>query len=314
MKKIKTLFKKNFLNFKNNLNIWDYNRMCIKQIKNDIISHLLKYFSIINAFSILCLLLIIFLFQLDNLILAEGVLRPTIKETEVIALFSGYITDVCYKNAQLVEENQLLFSQDCSFEKKLLNNYLIQRELYDKYVISCNEILNLINQTTIYTCNFDKKFMKNNADYASFIKQYKTYKNEMEAKEKYFERQRELYPLIISKQELDNIENDFINSKLSFSNWIENQKIEKLEKYATYIEKLRNIELAIFQVQNEIENSSIRATQSGIINEIKKINIGEYINTDTVILKIFPVDSELKAIIKVLNSNISKIKLGQKFL
>ena len=276
-------------------------------------SLLKKYYLLcINTF--LILLLSVFFCHLDETITAEGQIRPQMQEVTIKSLFSGNITEIFYKNTQFINKSDLLFVQNCSYEKDYLENQKKLEHIYSNYVLYYKQLGTLLDSVTIDCCEFDENLTKSNSVYSAFVNQYKNYQNELLAKQKYYERQTQLYPVIISKQELENAENDYIQQKFTFSNWIENQKIENLENLSTYSQKLEECKLGIFQISKTIEKAAIKANQSGYINEKVKLNIGDYLNEGTEILTIIPDNQNLKAVINVSNSNISKIKLGQEVL
>lgn len=307
------LFKTSFLRSKEyNL----YLNMVMEIDRISFITHpkLFTRFLILSISSFFIILLSFFLCYLDEFIVVEGVLRPSLEGSEIVSLYTGTIKKVYYKNAQFVNKGDLLFEQDCAYEQELLKNFLSLKKLYKKHALSLYETLNLVSETTIGMCPYTESFIKRNAEYSSFVNQYMSYKKEVDAKKVYFERQSALFPMSISKQELENAEKDFSQNELSFSTWIENQKIEILEKYSNYSERLQNVEMEILKTKKIIESASVKAKSPGIINEIKRISPGDFLNSETEILKITPNNSSLKALITIPNTKISKIKIQQKVL
>ena len=274
-------------------------------------THLQKNFGLLICFTMLIFLVCVFFCYLNEHVIAEGIIRPLQTETNVKAQFSGTVTEVFYNNSQFVNKDDILFMQDCTYEKESLQNLINLQSLYEKNANSYKNLQKLLDSTNLECCYFDEDFAKEDSLYSSFVNQYQRYKNETEAKKKYFERQLAVYPGNISKQELENSENSFLQSKLNFSSWIENQKIENLEQYSQCSQKCEECRLQIFQVQKKIENATVKAKQSGFVNEITKISKGEYINAETQILTLIPEKPELKCVINVSNSGISKIKIGQ---
>ena len=114
--------------------------------------------------------------------------------------------------------------------------------------------------------------------------------------------------------ELENIEFDLLQSKLSFSSWLEDQKIKVFEEMNSYSQLLEECQLNIFQAQKAINNATTKTTISGYINEITKISPGDYVTEGEIILSVIPNNSNLKCILNVSNSHISKIKIGQSVL
>lgn len=272
-----------------------------------------KYLLFIKITFVLLVAAIIFC-HLDETVTAEGTIRPQAAETYVKVLFSGKVKNIYYKNTQFVKKNDVLLIQDCKYENDYLKNCLELEKLYEKNIETYGQLQILLNSTTIEDCIYDVEIANINSVYSSFINQFKNYQSELALKQKYYERQSLLYPAIISKQELENIENDYLQKKLNFNSWIDNKKIETFETISENTQKLEECQLNIFLTKKTIENAVIKANQSGYINEIHKINIDDYISEGTEILTIIPDNQKLKAIINISNSSISKIKVGQDVL
>ncbi len=273
-----------------------------------------KKYYLLTFIIILIFLLSIFFCHLDETVNAEGQIRPQVHEMSVMSHFSGEITHIFYKNAQYVTKDDILFLQDCSYEKEYLINQKSLENLYENYLFLYKELNQLLETVTVESCSVKEENIKTNFAYSAFVSQYNNYQNELLAKKKYYERLILLCPAMISVQELENAENDYIQQKLFFSNWIENQKIENFENLAIYSQKIEECRLNILQAEKTIENASVKANCSGYVNEKVKLNIRDFIKEGTEVLTIIPDNQNLKAIINVNNSKISKIKLGQEVL
>ena len=177
---------------------------------------LFKKFLILSISSFFVILVAIFLCHLDEFVIAEGVIRPVLEEAEVVSLYTGVIKNVYYKNTQFVNKGDLLFEQDCIYEQEVLKNFLALKKIYEQYVSSLYETLDLVNKSTIEICPYTEILIKKNAEYSAFVKKFMSYKKELEAKQIYFERQSLLFPMVISKQELENAEKDFLQEELFF--------------------------------------------------------------------------------------------------
>lgn len=277
-------------------------------------SQYLKVYSILVISAFFLLFLSFFLCQLDEVVISEGILRPSEDASNIKTLFEGTVIRVYYKNGQYVKKGDILFELDCSYEEEELKNSVKLETIYKTKINLLDELQSLILRTNIDRCPYEEICIIENLEYSSFVSQFKSYQNELDGKRIYYQRQKELFPIEISKQELENIENDYLQTKLAFINWIESKKIEILEKHSDYTQQLKMIELEIIKFQKAIENAFVRANRNGFINEIHKVNTGDYLNLDTCVLSIIPESSEMKAIINISNSNISKIQKNQTVL
>ena len=233
----------------------------------------------------------------------------------LVRAYTGAMQEALKEISEVIKDTGLEVRLQTTYQDlEKMKYYLELRSLYKKNISQLTELDDILEATNIEKTIDNESILSSNNEYYSFISQYKSYRNELESKQKYYERQVVLYPSVLSKQEIENIENDYIQTKLNFINWIEEKKIETVEKKMDYSQKLNNIEIEIQQTQLKIDNSSIKAKKSGYVNVINKISVGDYVSSDTLLLSIIPVDTELKAIVNVSNSNISKIKIGQNVL
>lgn len=272
---------------------------------------LLKKYELMMCFTIFIFLLCLFFCYLDENVIAEGIIRPSETETNIRTRFSGIVTEVYYKNSQYVHDGYILFTQDCTYEEKKLQNLIDLQSLYKKKANSYEKLQELLESINIENLNYDEKLQEDDSVYSSFVNQYKSYKIDLESKKKYYERQLAIYPDCISKQALENSENSFIQCKFNFSSWIEKQKIEAFELYLQYSQKYEECNMQIIQMKKTIENATVKAIQSGFVCEITKISKGEYVAAETPILTIIPEKQGLKCVINISSSSISKIKIGQ---
>lgn len=181
--------------------------MILQEYEN-LSSPLLKKYFILSIIGLFCLLIIVFTCHLDETITADGIIRTNSIEASVQTLFSGKVDNIFYENTQIVQKGQVLFTQNCKYEKEYLKNLRNIENLYDQNISSLKQLEKLLNNTTIIKCIFDPEIMKTNSIYSSFVNQYRNLQNELNAKENYYERQKLLYPSVISQQDFENIENE----------------------------------------------------------------------------------------------------------
>ena len=91
---------------------------------------LLEKYLILLVIVISLFLPCLFFCHLDEIVIVSGEIRPETSEASIIPLFSGAVTNVNYKNSQLVKAGELLFELDSSYEKQELLNLEKLKELY----------------------------------------------------------------------------------------------------------------------------------------------------------------------------------------
>lgn len=273
--------------------------------------NLLKKYLLLLAINIFLFLPCLFFCHLDEIVTVSGEIRPEKSVTSVVTLFSGTVTNVVYKKSNFVNTGDLLFELDSSYEKQELVNLGELKKLYQKEENELSNLLNLIDKTGIEGLPTPSNQKITDSKSIAFLSEYKKYENETKLAEKNYERQKNLFPSTISKTELEEYENSYLQAKYTFLSWLENQKIQSREDYTEIIENLQNCQIQIMQINKEISNSKVYAMATGYINEINKIKIGDYINAGTQILTIIPESENLRCIASVSASNISKVQIGQ---
>lgn len=286
----------------------------MQQVKDFSSSKLFKYYCNLLCITTILFLPCLFFLHLDEIVTATGEIRPEKKEVSVKTLFSGFVTNVSFNNAQYINKGDFLFEFDAIYEKKELENLEKLKDLYEIEENELSDLLNLIEQTNIKSLPIDADSKFNNTKCLTFISLYKGYKKTIEFTENNYIRQKVLYPISISKSELEEYENSFLQANYSFSSWFGNQKILAKEEFSEITEKLQNIQEQIIQLNKEIENSQVYAPISGYINELSKIRRGDYLYAGTDILTIIPPTDNLKCIANISSSNISKVKIGQEVI
>lgn len=287
-------------------------RNCKKQIF--IKPSFLQKYIIFLLIDLFILIFIIFFCKLDEIVYVEGQIRPVAEEIYIYSLYSGTVKDKYYENAQYVNQGDVLIVQDSSYDEENLKNLLELKKMYEVSTNNYEDLLTILNKTTIFRCELNERKFSNNILCASFFSQYKNYSSILEHKRKKLERNKKIYPSMISAEELENIENELLQVEYSFSTWLEEQKISALESYSEYMHKKDSCELEILKTSQLIANSTVIAKKSGFINETIKIYKGDYLDAGEKILAIIPDGDELKAVLPVNNYNISKIKIGQDVL
>ena len=107
------------------------------------------------------------------------------------------------------------------------------------------------------------------------------------------------------------LENQYMQTKLTYETWLNNQKIQTKEKIKSLETAEKNINNRITELERTIRNSTIYSPISGRISEITELNIGDYLLAGEEILRIVPQNEEkLKADIYIDPSYVARVKVG----
>lgn len=148
----------------------------------------------------------------------------------------------------------------------------------------------------------------------SFANQIKKLKFEMETYKFQYEAATKLFPQTISKIELKEAENKYNNAKIEFENFFS----DNLVKYSEELEYNKSV---ILEIQSNIERLNLqmnqtvlKATCDGYIEELQIINIGESIIGESKIARIIPKNNgKLNVYIKVDVQDVAELHVDDEF-
>ena len=161
-------------------------------------SRLKKRFEVYLSFLFFIVFIFLFFLNLDEIVVVEGEIRPQFSEVTVKCLFSGIVSDVFYKNADFVNEGDILLKIDSTYEKEYMKNLLEIRNFYEKEIKSVQEILLLLNTVSTENIHYDEYLCSTNTKYSFLVAEYQKYKDDYELKRRIFEREQISYPFSLS--------------------------------------------------------------------------------------------------------------------
>ena len=261
----------------------------------------------------LCIFIMGFLFwasfaPLDDVIKSTVILRPTSTISSVKCITNGQLYSKNFKNDDLVEKGEPLFSLDTTvFESEL--------QVYNQEL---DKVLNeqLINETLLQTIMTEK--IQSSEDFSDIYVLAKSYLTELkryettilEAKLK-LNREKEKPDSLRVPQNITDLENQLYQNELLFETWKNNQKIICLDSQKSLQSTKNSIESHITEIERLIKNATIYAPISGRVSEVTELNVGDYLLAGVEILRIIPQDDKkLKAEIYIDPSLIARVKKG----
>lgn len=246
--------------------------------------------------------------QMDDVIKANVLLRPSSAVSTVKCVTSGQVYLKNFENDDLVQEGDFLFALDTTANMLELETYKeeLKKNANDIYV---NSVLSDTIKNGVLP-----DILKNSDAYVKaniYLTEYNRYETSISDIENKLEREKNKPDSMIVPQNIVDLENQLNQNILLFENWKNSQKMNTIETKKTLQTQKNTIESHISELERFIKNSTIYAPISGRIAENTKINIGDYILAGEEILRIVPQnDKNIKADIYVDPSYIARVKIG----
>lgn len=190
-------------------------------------------------------------------------------------------------------------------------------KIWSGYLIIVSPTPDFVVQKDISIIDFLNDYENQNSSkiyIQSFANQIKKLKFEMETYKFQYEAATKLFPQTISKIELKEAENKYNNAKIEFENFFS----DNLVKYSEELEYNKSV---ILEIQSNIERLNLqmnqtvlKATCDGYIEELQIINIGESIIGESKIARIIPENNgKLNVYIKVDVQDVAELHVDDEF-
>lgn len=245
---------------------------------------------------------------LNEVVKGQVFFRPITNISVVKCISNGELHEKHYKNNIEVDKGDLLFSLDTSVQEAELESCRKQYEKSVEDLLILSDLLYTINHSSVPGISKDSEGYIRCLTYITEYNRFKTIIND--CSEKLLREENKPKSLKIPNAILD-LKNLLQQQEMSFANWQNQEKFNALEQEKSLNINQKNLKSRITELEREIKNSVIYAPVHGIVYEITKKNIGDFIMAGEDIIKIVPVESKkMKAEIYIEPMYIPKIKKG----
>ena len=218
----------------------------------------------------------------DVIIKSEAQIRPSEDLVYIIPITSGIVKEKIFKNGQKVSRGQTLYVLDNAYIDRDLETQFKRLSEYNEYVKKDYMILEFLK-------NFETKKLKSNELYINSLENHiKKLKFEMEICRLQYEAAKELFPESISKMELNQAENKYKSSKIEYENFFSDNLVKYSEELEYNKSVVSEIESNIEKLNLQKNQTVLKSTCDGYIEELQIINIGESIIAESKIARIVP--------------------------
>ena len=264
-------------------------------------------------FSILVFCVIFIIFgKTDDVVRAQGIVRPEKNVSTVKNIISGNIEDIFYKPGQYVFAGEKLLCIDgrkMYAQKEVLiseqNDLKIKKIGIEEIIFSFENGLSFVKT----------KNPSISARYAAFIAEKNLLIAIAERCKKMCEQEKLLPESLTTKSSIETLEYEYKNSVLELDNCNTSFLSSIKAEYENILLSLKECEQNIVQLSTELENLVLLSPIDGFVQEISSLNKGDYIFLDQKVLNIVPNDSiSCRVELQIPADRIGKIKEGQKVL
>ena len=192
-------------------------------------------FIVTVCFAILAVIVWALIAPMDDVVKASVLLRPSQAVSSVRCVNSGELASKNFDNDDIVNEGDLLFSLDTSALKTELDSYrLAQKKNIENLHVYKTLAITITNGKVGVTEEDTDAFLKSN----SYLLEKSRYEAVLEDARVKYEREKDAPSALRIPQNITDLENQYIQTKLSYETWLSNQNIQTNEKLSSLAERL----------------------------------------------------------------------------
>jgi membrane fusion protein, peptide pheromone/bacteriocin exporter len=246
----------------------------------------------------------------DIVVKTNAVLRPVEDVSSITNAVSGILQTKNFKNGQTVHAGDMLFVIDTSALETDRANTLIQQQRNQEKI----QTLALLDRAVS-----DGKLTVKDRNSEAYIRGtvYFTEKRKLELDfsraQKNYDREAELPKSMTSPQKLDELQNARDQAGNSLEQFVGEERLSLLTEKKTLLQEKETLETRLSELDQQLSNSKAVSPIAGVVEELVKLNPGDYLTAGQNVARVVPVNSgNLKAELALDARDIAKIKLGQK--
>ncbi len=298
-----------------------YPEEAASEFREVLLSHEPRFFHSvlwITLFIFVSLAVFVVFGKIDEVVRAEGIVRPESNVSSVKNIISGEIKEVFYENGKFVGKGDRLLSlkdDSVAAEKKAV---LAQLGEISERLESVSLIVSLFSDSVFLEIpeNILSRLRANPsgfARYKAFVSEFKVLDARAERMQFLYEEESSLPSSITS---LSAIRERKYNAEMA--------RLEKQEFVSSFFSELKqeenelsvsreNLVQQLNKIELSLENLVLVSPMSGYVQEVSSLNSGDYIFSDQKILNIVPVfDSSCRIELHIPSSRVGKLEKGQK--
>jgi adhesin transport system membrane fusion protein len=248
--------------------------------------------------------------RIDDVVKAQAIIRPVGTVSSLRCLVSGEVEKKLYTQDMYVSAGDVLLQVDIRSERIELENSIVYKKQLENELKETTDLLATIEQSNnIVRDVYDHSWVRS----AVYMSEYEQRQKQISQATIKLERERAMPDTMKASQKILDYETELQQLLLSFDTWRNTQIIQTSESIKTLQQNRQTFERRIAELERSIKNATLTAPISGRIDELQKINIGDYIMTGEELVRIIPElsGSGLKTEMIIDASFIPRVKIGQ---
>ena len=273
-------------------------------------SHGILYFNIIILVLFITGFALASILEMDEIVKANAIFRPVGTISSLRSLSGGQIIRKTYEHDMVVKKGDALWETDVQSDHiDLANSKILLAQLAQD-----TGDMKILLETVIAEAN--KATVKNSQAWImsdSWIGEQTRLKQQAEQIEIRLEREKAMPENMTSSQKIADIQAELSSAKTEIENSRSRKMLACTDSIKTLQQNTQTIERGISDLSRKIKDATVTAPISGCIDEINRVNVGDYVMAGQEILRIIPQDSEsIKTELQIDPSNSARIQSGQK--
>lgn len=262
--------------------------------------------------SLLIVSLIAFLFfgRIDDVVRAQGIVRPKSNVSCVKNITSGEIQELYFKPGDYVHSGDRLLSIKPDALEAQKKSVLAQKIEAEEKVLGLGRILEDLAEGKAFSTS-EAPFAK--ARFSAYLDQVKLLQAKADRLGKLYREEKELPEFSTTKSQIEEKKYNYQFAILECEEYKSNFKSQIRQEFDNSKLNLENLTQQLAQVEVALGNLVLVSPVDGYVQEISSLNPGDYIFTDQQILNIVPSsESNCRIELNIPANEMGKIKKGQK--
>jgi multidrug resistance efflux pump len=249
------------------------------------------------------------LFQIDDVVKAPVLLRPTGTVSVLKSLAGGQVSSINYKNGDTVAAGAVLWTLDVNAARvELANNRrLLDRNRADQHAAAV--LRQTMDQGANQASPDDGDAWVRSQSYAQELARLRLQARQARTR---LEREKALPLEMTNRQKIEDLADESAAADLALDAWLSDQSLKLASEEKSLLQNAGSIGQRNAELEAQIRNAEVRAPLAGRIDETTRLNPGDNILAGQEILRIVPQDqSGLRAELQVNPADVARLKTGQ---
>jgi adhesin transport system membrane fusion protein len=247
--------------------------------------------------------------EMDDVVKANVSIRPEQTISVVKILSGGQVQEKNYLHNEFVHEGDLILQLNTSADVLELKNSQELMTRIDTNIQVFTSLIETIRQDANSASKENEEAYIHSERYLLENQQHLSQIKEIQTK---LEKEKSAPGMLLVQQQIHDIEIELERAELQFALWKNSRIIETTDSLDNLQQSKKSLERRMSDLEHNIHNATIYSPIDGMVNEFRKLNIGDNVVPGEEIITIVPQnEAELKAELYIEPAYIARVKTGQ---